>query len=132
MFCPLKSRIDSLRNVLSPHPEVVFALLIGSRANGSAAEDSDWDVAVWIPREISGLKRLSLLEVLRVEMAQNLQVSAAMIDVIDLTFAGLAMRAVVANDGILLKQDQGSIFNRFLIRTWRDLEDFHWESAHAA
>lgn len=128
----LNTWINSLGNVLSPYPEVIFALLIGCRADGSAGINSDWDVAVWIPREISGLKRLSLLERLRMELAHRLQVSAARIDVIDLAYAGLAMRVVVANDGILLKQDQGSIYNRFLTRTWRDLEEFQWESAHAA
>lgn len=132
MLCPLKTSINSLCGVLSSHSEVVFALLIGSRADGSAGVDSDWDVAVWIPREVPGLKRLSLLELLRMEMGRNLQVSAARVDVIDLAYAGLTMRAVVANDGILLKQDEGSIYNRFLNRTWRDLEAFEWESAHAA
>lgn len=132
IFCALKTWINSLCDVLSSHQEVVFALLIGSRADGSAGVDSDWDVAVWIPREVFGLKRLSLLELLRMEMGRNLQVSAARMDVIDLAYAGLTMRAVVANDGILLKQDEGSIYKRFLNRTWRDLEAFQWEFAHAA
>ncbi len=105
MLSLLNSWINSLGNVLFPPPEVIFALLIGSRSDGSAGIKSDWNVAVWILREISGLKRLSLLERLRMEMAHSLQVSAARIDVIDLAYAGIAMRAVVANDGILLKQD---------------------------
>jgi predicted nucleotidyltransferase len=128
----LKPQIDSLRIVLTPVSEVIFALLIGSRADGLARADSDWDIAVWVPREISGLNRLSLLETLRMEMAQSLDISPAKVDVIDLPYAGLAMRAVVANEGILLKQDDGSFYNRFLTRTWRELEEFQWESAHAA
>jgi hypothetical protein len=78
---------------------------LGSLADGSASVISDCDVAVGMPPEISGLKRLSLLERLRMEMAHSLQVSAARVDVIDLAYAGLAMGAVVANDGIFAETD---------------------------
>ncbi|CAN5330736.1 hypothetical protein BH23ACT9_BH23ACT9_34470 [soil metagenome] len=40
--------IDLLRRTLRDHG-VVFALLFGSRVDGSAGPDSDIDVAVWAP-----------------------------------------------------------------------------------
>jgi len=40
-----------------------------------------------------------------------------LVDVIDLAESGLAMRAVAANEGVLLKQDASSLYNRFLNRT---------------
>lgn len=122
----------AIGQVLTEFTAVSFALLIGSRATGHARADSDWDVALWIPRELSGMARLSLLEEARCRIATTLDASPSTIDVIDLAHSGLAMRAVVANDGLLLKQDQGSIYNRFLNRTWRELEEFNWEAQRAA
>ncbi len=73
-------------------------LLIGSRIHGSAGVDIDWDVVLWKPCDISRLKCLSLLELLRVEMAQCLGLQLGKVD-FDLPYAGLAMISVVANEG---------------------------------
>jgi len=42
------------------------------------------------------------------------------------------MRAVVAEEGIPLKGEDQIVWNHFLGRVWRELEDFEWEKQHAA
>ena len=54
--------------MLSLKSEVVFALLVGSCVYGLARVDSGWAVARSVHCEISGLKLLRLLEILRIEM----------------------------------------------------------------
>ncbi len=121
-----------ISQTLAGIPQIIFAVLIGSQANEMARPDSDWDVAVWITRDLTGMGRLSLLEEVRCQIACALDVSPEKIDVVDLANAGLAMRAAAVNEGVLLKQDKGSIYNRFLNRTWREIEEFNWEMRRAA
>jgi uncharacterized protein len=124
--------LERMVQVLADQPKVSFALLIGSRINSSARATSDWDVAVWIPRELPALARFEVLESVRCRLADVLCVSPVRVDVIDLAHAGLAMRAVAADEGVLLKQDSGSLYNRFLNRTWRETEEFNREARRAA
>ena len=51
---------------------------------------------------------------------------------IDLPRAGLAMRALVAEEGISLKGEDSLAWNHFLGRVWRELEDYEWDKEHAA
>jgi hypothetical protein len=75
---------------------------------------------------------LLLGERLRNRLAHALQISDAMIDLVDISSAGLAMRAVVVEEGIPLKGGDSIAWNRFLSRTWREIEEFYWESVYAA
>lgn len=113
------------------YPDVLFAVLIGSRVEGGAHEHSDWDIAVlWRSGEV--LERVGKHEVLRRALARLLDLEEARVDLIDLANSGLAMRAVVAEEGRLLFANDELAWIKYLIRTWRELEDYYWEQSHVA
>ena len=121
-----------LGQLLAGVPELEFAVLVGSRAQGTARTKSDWDIALkWRP-QADWLALLGTQENLRRDIAEILGASPEDIDLIDLPRANLAMRANVAEEGVVLKGEDTLAWARFLTRTWRELEDFYWERAHAA
>lgn len=121
-----------LEQLLLDEPGIEFAVLVGSRADGSAHADSDWDIALqWSP-QLDWLVGLGKTETLRSKMAEAMGVPWDRIDLIELRRASLAMRANVAENGIPLKGEDSLEWARFLTYTWRELEDFYWEQAHAA
>jgi predicted nucleotidyltransferase len=125
--------IRSLRAYLADRAEIELAILVGSRAAGDARPDSDWDIAIrFQPGVTEGLDRIGRLEDLSRDLAGVLGVTAEDVDLIDLIRARLAMRAVVAEEGLPLKGEDSLAWGHFLTRTWRDLEDFYRERAHAA
>lgn len=123
--------IAKLRQVLTDTPEILFAVLVGSRANDSATEKSDWDIAIlW--QYGDAMARIAKHELMRRRLALTLEVPDTQIDLIDLSNARLAMRALVAEEGYLLAVNDELAWTKFLTRTWRELEDFYWERTHAA
>lgn len=125
--------IARLRGFLAARPEVELAILVGSRASGGARPESDWDIALRFTRhEHDLLAHCGRLETLRRELAAAIGRSEDAIDLIDLPAARLAMRALVAEEGLPLKGEDSLAWGHFLTRTWRDLEDFYWEKTHAA
>ena len=50
-------RLQRITEFLERAPEVVFALLFGSRAAGTARPDSDYDVAVWLQPPLDDSQR---------------------------------------------------------------------------
>lgn len=121
--------LDKLEKALSGNPEIHFAALVGSRAEGRANESSDWDIAVlW--KQTDALLRISRHEYLRRELASVIGIAEEKVDLIDLSNAGLAMRALVAEEGFLLAANNERSWTKFLERTWRELEDFYWEKEH--
>jgi predicted nucleotidyltransferase len=123
--------IDIVGRVLLKEMDLELAVLIGSRASGKALPDSDWDIAVRWQRGMSSMAMLSAMEMLRNRIARALDVSEDKIDLIDLPAARLAMRAVIAEEGIPLKGGDSIVWNRFLNRTWRELEEYYWETVYA-
>ena len=115
---------------------MAFAVLIGSRANHTARDTSDWDIAVlWKPADSSAdatFARLGQHESLRRSLAQCLNVAGDTIDLIDLAFAGLTMKAQVAEEGTILNLNDELAWAYFQTTTWRELEDHYWDRAHAA
>ncbi len=126
------SENEKLRTILDAEDDLEFAVLIGSRASGKASLNSDWDLAVRWRRGLPKMTILSYGERLRNRIAHGLQVTDAMIDLVDISSAGLAMRAVIVEEGIPLKGGDSIAWNRFLSRTWREIEEFYWESVYAA
>ncbi len=122
----------ALRDVLSAQDALEFAVLVGSRATGSAHALSDWDIALqWSPG-LAWMDTLGRTETLRSQLAHALNISPSAIDLIELRRANLAMRASVAEEGIPLAGEDRLAWSHFLQRTWRDLEDFYWDQQHAA
>ena len=118
--------ISIIKQVLQTQDEIELAVLIGSRAEGRARPDSDWDIAIQWQRKLTLLDNLAKTEDLRHKLGMALDVGDDRIDLIDLPRAGLAMRALVAEEGIPLKGENTLIWNHFLARVWRELEDHEW------
>lgn len=122
----------TLAETLHRQPMLAFAVLVGSRATGKIHEQSDWDIALqWSP-QLDGWAALGATEHLRSELAAALHIDASRVDLIDLRRANLAMRASVAEEGVLLHAADPLAWDHFLQRTWRELEDHYWEQRHAA
>lgn len=124
--------VERLCAFLADQPALELAILVGSRAEGRAHDGSDWDIALQWPAEQSLFDTLAHSETLRRDLAAKLGVSEERIDLIDLPRARLAMRAVVAEEGVPLKGEDSLAWNHFLARTWRELEEYSWEQARAA
>lgn len=127
-------QLASLNHGLAQIPELELAVLVGSQASGKAHANSDWDIAIRWHRQPSAdiMSLLGQTETLRRHLAQLLNVSEHNIDLIDLSRARLAMRAVAAEEGIILKGKDTLAWHYFLQRTWRELEDYYWDRIYAA
>ena len=119
-------QIDALTQLVMSNSEIELAVLVGSQATGKANENSDWDLALQWKRTIEPMPLLGKTEQLRSKISNLLAISAEKIDLIDIPTAGLTMRAVVAEEGILLKGDNTLEWSHFLQRTWRELEEFDY------
>jgi predicted nucleotidyltransferase len=125
-------KLTPLPAVLTSVNSLELAVIIGSRANGTARPDSDWDIALQWSRSLTFTEQLAATEHLRNTLAKQLKMPPQSIDLIDLPTARLAMRAVVAEEGIPLKGGESLAWHRFLQRTWRELEEQYWEQLYAA
>lgn len=122
----------TVQRVLGACASLSFAVLVGSRANGTAHEGSDWDIAIQWQVDQKGPDKLLATERLRQDLRQALQVRDDQIDLIDLADARLAMRALVAEEGQPLWIADDLAWVRFLQNTWAQLEDNQWRMQHAA
>lgn len=122
---------SELQHSLLETADLLFAVLVGSRANDIATAQSDWDIAVlW--QYGDSLSRIAKHESLRRKLAAVLNVPEHQIDLIDLANAGLTMKSLVAEEGNLLALNNELSWAKFLVRTWRELEDYYWDQEHAA
>ena len=124
--------MSHLKKILHNEPDIKFAVLIGSRANGTEHLDSDWDIALQWSSQLDWMQVLGNTETLRRKIAKAMGVRSDQIDLIELRRANMAMRASVAESGIPLTGDDSLAWAHFLTRTWRELEYFYWEQSHAA
>ena len=124
--------LSQLITALAQVPELELAVLLGSQVNGSATAQSDWDIAIrWVNGTLPA-DQLALEAKLVQLIAQTLAIHPDKIDLIQLTAAKLAMREVVANQGVPLKGEQTLAWFHFLTQTWAEVEDFYWRKNHAA
>lgn len=128
----LNVKIEALKHLLKAYPEIELAILIGSQALNMATPHSDWDIAIRCNKEINALARLEHAEILKPKIAEVVGVHQDKIDLIDMVTARLAMRAVIAEEGLLLKGDDTLAWSHFLTQTWAELEDYYWRKQHAA
>lgn len=124
--------LDPLKNLLQTIPDLELAVLVGSRAHATATPQSDWDIAIRWKKHIQGLARLEHSETLKQQIADAIGVHKQLIDFIDISTARLAMRAVVAEEGIVLKGEDTLAWSHYLTQTWGELEDYYWRQNHAA
>ncbi len=115
-----------LKHFFSQDADLELAFLIGSRANNSFHANSDWDFALRWHKHLSAFEKLAETERVRYALGKLLDCADHKVDIVDIASAGLAMRATVANEGIILKGDGVLALNHFLNRTWRELETFYW------
>ena len=125
-------QLEELETFFESREELDLVLLIGSRTTGHTRDSSDWDFAVQWRKGMPFEQVLEKTEVLRGQLAKYLGTATDKIDLVDIPSARLAMRAVVAEEGLLLKGDNTLPWSHFLLRTWGELEDFYWEKQHAA
>ena len=111
-----------LRTLLAAEPDLEFAVLVGSRAAGTHTAASDWDIALQWRRDLDWMDQLGRTETLRRRLAEALAVPEAAVDLVDAPRANLAMRAAIAEEGVVLAGEDGLPWQRFLRRTWRELE----------
>lgn len=123
--------ITAIRRILASEPNLEFAVLIGSRADNTHTPDSDWDFALQWQRDMDWLEQLARTETLRHGLANALTLPVTAVDCIDVPRASLAMRAEIAENGIVLTGEDGLPWQRFLRRTWRELEDHYWQEIYA-
>ena len=121
-----------LTRTLAAQTGLSFAVLVGSRATGTAHLDSDWDVAVQWSRHLAGIEKLQATEQLRQALRNAIGVREDQIDLIDLADARLTMRVLVAEEGISLHMSDDLAWVRYLQNTWAELEDNQWRQQHAA
>jgi len=109
---PLGSK--QVAGVLKRHPSVLAALLFGNRARGSAAEGSDFDIAVLAEQPLT----LEELEGIVAELAAALGVPADKVDVVDLQAAPNELLYKVIRDGKLLYASDEERFREWLRRSY--------------
>ena len=122
-----------LSEVIEKTANIDFAVLIGSRAIGEATPASDWDIAIRWQGDLPYSDKLGQIEVLRALLIRSLSGHPEpKVDLIDLARAGLAMRAEVTENGVLLADIKPLAYDHFLVRTWRELEEYYWDEIYAA
>jgi predicted nucleotidyltransferase len=111
--------VSRLRGLLEPHPEILFAYVHGSSAEGFPFRDVD--VAVFLDEEALKGRALSDYETdLSTALTRALQLP---IDVRTLNHAPLGFQFNVTNGRLLISRDDARRF-RFVERTWIDYMDF--------
>lgn len=121
-----------VEQTLSRTEGLAFSVLVGSREEGRAHAHSDLDIAIQWARTLSLTEQLRRTELLRYQLRLALELDEDKIDLIDVSGAGLAMRALVAEQGKALVVYDDLAWIRFLSATWFELEDHYWRAQHAA
>lgn len=120
----------ALEKIKTQFPSLSVLVLIGSRATGKTHANSDWDFAFFFS-EPDDFLQLALTEQLREALGSLLACNSGMVDLVDIRSANLAISASIADEGMPLITTDARFWFKFLERTWRDLEYWHWEQAHA-
>jgi predicted nucleotidyltransferase len=124
--------LATIKDVLQTFPDLELAILIGSQAKGDAKPESDWDIALRWNKNVDALTAHGQTELLKQKISDATHIHKDKIDIIDMTSARLAMRAVIAEEGMVLKGDGTLAWSHFLTQTWAELEDYYWRQSHAA
>jgi predicted nucleotidyltransferase len=108
--------MDRMTALLSAQPDIVFATVFGSVAEGTQRPDSDLDIGVLADAPLGPQRRQQLIR----EMAQ---VTGRPVDLVDLHDAGPVVLLSALRGQRLL--GRGSAANAaLLVRAWTDAADF--------
>lgn len=128
----MNQTLATIKDVLQTFSDLELAVLIGSQAKDNATPESDWDIALRWNKNVGALHALQQTELLKQKISDATHLHRDKIDIIDMTKARLAMRAVIAEEGIVLKGENTLAWSHFLTQTWAELEDYYWRQSHAA
>lgn len=128
----MNTTLATIKDVLQTFPDLELSILIGSQAKKNAKPESDWDIALRWNKNMDGLNALHQTELLKQKISDATHIHKDKLDIIDMTTARLTMRAVIAEEGIVLKGENTLGWSHFLTQTWAELEDYYWRQSHAA
>lgn len=97
---------EGMREYLAQTEEVVFAVLFGSHARGTANESSDVDVALRFPEEMDARDRFHLRNRIDAELQKYAE---GFVDVSDVTSLPTPVAYAALRDSILLVGDEQAI-----------------------
>ena len=99
--------------VRSHLPEVQLIVLFGSQAKGTATSKSDWDIAIRkTPGTYPGMQFFTLQK----KIADALEISFDLIDLVDLQTASPLLSFAIAKEGIPLYEEIPGSFRVFQVR----------------
>lgn len=110
---------DQIQSLQQKLPHLKLLALFGSRAKGTATQQSDWDLAIlldWVP---SGWEELVLGDTL----AQILNIPSDRVDLVNLTHCSPVLGYVVAKEGQVLYESEPNLFIHFQIKAWKQFAD---------
>ncbi|MDD2799979.1 MAG: nucleotidyltransferase domain-containing protein [Methylococcales bacterium] len=126
------TKLERLSQLLQTIHDLELAVLVGSQALGTATPHSDWDIAIRWKKQMNRLTQLEQSEILKQKIADTIEIHKDQIDLIDIPLARLAMRAVIAEEGVVLKGEDTLAWCHYLTNTWGELEDYYWRKSNAA
>jgi len=124
--------INNLCEILNTRTDIKFSILFGSRARGTASEQSDWDVAVFFKDNSDTWENLGKKEEIRHQIAKTLTIDDQDIDLVDLNRSGLGINATVVDEGVILSEQDSLALAYYYQGIWSKLESFYWSLDHAA
>lgn len=117
-------QIEKVKNALADDPNVVFAILFGSRARGKTLkglQKSDIDLAVYFKNPPEGLALLDYISKLSDKVGDE-------IDLVVLNRASAFLRHQVMKERILLICKDQEIYRRFREKTISDYQEYKYIS----
>jgi hypothetical protein len=67
------------------------------------------------------------MEILKQQIASTIKSHRDKNDFIDIASARLAMRTVIAEEGVILKGEDTLAWSHYLSQTWAELEEYYWK-----
>lgn len=109
-------KLDKVASRLAAHPNIAFASVFGSVAEGTARPDSDLDVGVLAKSPLGPEERRALVEALA-------EIAGRPVDLVDLREAGPVL-LLSALRGKRVVGRGGRVNAQLLSRAWTDAADF--------
>lgn len=124
--------IETLQRLLQADINLELSVLVGSQASGSAKQDSDWDIAIRWHKVVKPSIGLEYSEILKQKISDVVGIDKDKNDLIDIATSHLAMKALIVEEGMILKGNETLAWSHFVTQTWAELEDRYWRKKHVA